>query len=612
MAVNKTMRTLRISNLPTKTFEDDIWELFQPSEKVLGVRLVKTDGDLCAGYGFLDFSTALDARRALENHSGLRLAKSGVSLDLSWATTSTAAHIDSYQMYVGNLPSSVTDGELFSFCKNYNDEVSNAKVIIDQQTGLHRGYGFVRFATIDAAFQTVEEMQKEELDLHGSRILIRETHKTTAREREHQMDFPSNTTMFIGQLHMAASEDELRNELIMFGPIESVRMLPHRGLAFVSFTEHVSCLAALSHMQGRPIRRQNIYVAWGRMRPLGTDPSTDDEYRTSGEAYNFEWHAAMMFNHIPPPPSSKNEYQPQVQSAAQAAYWLSFYVNQENDFSKPALDLSIKPENKDILKETLGKDKNIETPGVISDKSNEKTNDSETPGVISDKSNEKTKDSETPGVISDKSNKKTNDSETPGITSDKSNEKTNNSETPGVISDKSNEKTNDSETPGITSDLTIDLTEEGSVKDNETVENVSIQKMGKEDCETPGEMDCETPGGVNKNEKNNKTIDLTSDGYTQDETVNSINNSKTPGVISDENHPSGGGVNINKKREILEMVMNLNTKCDVSLNEWQKRRTHPSWYGIPPPDVTVEKKKKKRMIYMEDIYINCKIDWRHI
>eukprot|EP00916_Digyalum_oweni_P010649 GHVL01017769.1.p1 GENE.GHVL01017769.1~~GHVL01017769.1.p1 ORF type:complete len:545 (-),score=175.68 GHVL01017769.1:14-1648(-) len=544
MAVNKTMRTLRISNLPTKTFEDDIWELFQPSEKVLGVRLVKTDGDLCAGYGFLDFSTALDARRALENHSGLRLAKSGVSLDLSWATTSTAAHIDSYQMYVGNLPSSVTDGELFSFCKNYNDEVSNAKVIIDQQTGLHRGYGFVRFATIDAAFQTVEEMQKEELDLHGSRILIRETHKTTAREREHQMDFPSNTTMFIGQLHMAASEDELRNELIMFGPIESVRMLPHRGLAFVSFTEHVSCLAALSHMQGRPIRRQNIYVAWGRMRPLGTDPSTDDEYRTSGEAYNFEWHAAMMFNHIPPPPSSKNEYQPQVQSAAQAAYWLSFYVNQENDFSKPALDLSIKPENKDILKETLGKDKNIETPGVISDKSNEKTNDSET--------------------------------------------------------------------PGITSDLTIDLTEEGSVKDNETVENVSIQKMGKEDCETPGEMDCETPGGVNKNEKNNKTIDLTSDGYTQDETVNSINNSKTPGVISDENHPSGGGVNINKKREILEMVMNLNTKCDVSLNEWQKRRTHPSWYGIPPPDVTVEKKKKKRMIYMEDIYINCKIDWRHI
>ncbi|MGE5673654.1 MAG: RNA recognition motif domain-containing protein [Mycobacterium leprae] len=53
-------------------------------------------------------------------------------------------------LYVGNLPWSVTEVELYN-CFAAHGKVKGARVIVDRMTGRSRGFGFVEVAQEDAA-----------------------------------------------------------------------------------------------------------------------------------------------------------------------------------------------------------------------------------------------------------------------------------------------------------------------------------------------------------------------------------------------------------------------------------------------------------------------------
>lgn len=61
------------------------------------------------------------------------------------------------KVFVGGLPFSTTEEELreaFSQC----GEVTSAKIILDRETNRSRGFGFVEFATEEAAQQAVDKL----------------------------------------------------------------------------------------------------------------------------------------------------------------------------------------------------------------------------------------------------------------------------------------------------------------------------------------------------------------------------------------------------------------------------------------------------------------------
>lgn len=73
------------------------------------------------------------------------------------------------KLYVGNLPYNTTQDDLRSLFASYGDVV-DAVVITDRATGRSKGFGFVEFATEEAAKAAVEKMNGS--DIEGRKLVV--------------------------------------------------------------------------------------------------------------------------------------------------------------------------------------------------------------------------------------------------------------------------------------------------------------------------------------------------------------------------------------------------------------------------------------------------------
>lgn len=80
------------------------------------------------------------------------------------------------KIFVGNLAWEVRDDKLREIFSQYG-EITDAVVIIDRRTNRSKGFGFVTFATPEAAQAAIEAMQGQEVD--GRSIVV-----NIARPRE--------------------------------------------------------------------------------------------------------------------------------------------------------------------------------------------------------------------------------------------------------------------------------------------------------------------------------------------------------------------------------------------------------------------------------------------
>ncbi len=84
--------------------------------------------------------------------------------------------MDNKKLYVGNLPWSVTNDTLREMFAQFG-EITDAVVISDRMSGRSKGFGFVTFATEEAAKAATEQMHEKEIE--GRKIIV-----NVARPRE--------------------------------------------------------------------------------------------------------------------------------------------------------------------------------------------------------------------------------------------------------------------------------------------------------------------------------------------------------------------------------------------------------------------------------------------
>ena len=75
----------------------------------------------------------------------------------------------SNKLFVGGLAWATDDNSLRNAFEEYG-EVTEAKVILDRETGRSRGFGFVTFADSSSATSAVEGMNNQELDGRTIRV----------------------------------------------------------------------------------------------------------------------------------------------------------------------------------------------------------------------------------------------------------------------------------------------------------------------------------------------------------------------------------------------------------------------------------------------------------
>ena len=84
--------------------------------------------------------------------------------------------MDNKKLYVGNLPWTVTNDSLKEMFTQFG-EVTEAVIITDRMSGRSKGFGFVTFATEEAAAAATQQMHEKEVE--GRKIVV-----NVARPRE--------------------------------------------------------------------------------------------------------------------------------------------------------------------------------------------------------------------------------------------------------------------------------------------------------------------------------------------------------------------------------------------------------------------------------------------
>ena len=83
-------------------------------------------------------------------------------------------------IYVGNLPHSVTDDELRELFAEYG-EVSTVNVINDKYTGQSRGFGFVEMPTQAEAEEAIKSLNMS--DMKGRNLKVNQARPRNERPR---------------------------------------------------------------------------------------------------------------------------------------------------------------------------------------------------------------------------------------------------------------------------------------------------------------------------------------------------------------------------------------------------------------------------------------------
>lgn len=85
------------------------------------------------------------------------------------------------KLYVGNIPYQAEEKELQDFFATIG-EVESVKIIIDQQTGHSKGFGFVEMASEEDAKRAISDLNGT--SFMGKTVLVNEARPQQPRERD--------------------------------------------------------------------------------------------------------------------------------------------------------------------------------------------------------------------------------------------------------------------------------------------------------------------------------------------------------------------------------------------------------------------------------------------
>ncbi len=83
-------------------------------------------------------------------------------------------------LYIGNIPYSISEGELTQLFANFG-EVSSLNVVKDKMTGRSKGFGFVEMPDDGAATAAMNDLNGKEVN--GRKLIVNEAKPRTDKPR---------------------------------------------------------------------------------------------------------------------------------------------------------------------------------------------------------------------------------------------------------------------------------------------------------------------------------------------------------------------------------------------------------------------------------------------
>ncbi|XP_010450596.2 PREDICTED: nucleolin [Camelina sativa] len=292
--------TLFIAGLSRHAKIQDIIDFFKDVGQVVDVRLaVKPYDGRRAGYGYLEFASPGETKKALEKKNGECLLNRKIILDVSNKIASSLGPPPKYSLdhkvwnedclrrqsrlvegdetppdfaeevlFVANLSPQTKISDIKDFCNN-DGVVVSVRLIVNQE-GKHVGYGFVEFLSANEAKKVLEKKNGEYL--HDQKILLMKGHGKTPVSAD-AVSVRTTKTLFVAHLTPQTIISDIINFFQDVGQVVHVRLIAnnkgkHVGWGFVEFASANDAEKALEKKNGEYLQDGKIFLEAAKMDPF--------------------------------------------------------------------------------------------------------------------------------------------------------------------------------------------------------------------------------------------------------------------------------------------------------------------------------------------------------
>jgi len=267
-----------IKNLDKSIDNKALYDTFSAFGNILSCKVATDDTGGSKGYGFVHYETQDAANLAVTKVNGMLLNGKKVFVGFfvprkDRSDTGSAADATFTNVFVKSLPLEVDDDGLKGMFVPFG-EIKSALVMKDND-GKSRGFGFVNFADHDEATKAIDELNNKELE-GGKTLYVGRAQKKRDRERELRDKFDAlkqerankftGVNLYVKNLDDIVDDEKLREAFAPFGTISSAKVMSDdkgnsKGFGFVCFASTEEATKAVSEMNGHLLGNKPLYVA---------------------------------------------------------------------------------------------------------------------------------------------------------------------------------------------------------------------------------------------------------------------------------------------------------------------------------------------------------------
>jgi len=251
--------SLYVGDLNPDVTEANLFEIFNQVGSVASIRVCRdaiTRRSL--GYAYVNFHTASDADRALESLNNQPIK--GRPCRIMWSQRDPSLRKSGKgNIFIKNLDKKIDHKSLFDTFQQFGNILS-CKIELDE-TNESKGYGYIQFATQEAADKAIDKVNGKMLN--GKKVFVGSF--VPRKERIAEAYNKKFTNVFIKNLDEKVDDEELKKMFSAYGTIKSAVIMrddqgKSKGFGFVNFEKPEEAEDAVTKLNDTEVDGKTVFV----------------------------------------------------------------------------------------------------------------------------------------------------------------------------------------------------------------------------------------------------------------------------------------------------------------------------------------------------------------
>jgi len=277
-----TLRRSGVGNIFIKNLDKNIdnkglYDTFSAFGNILSCKIATDGKGSSRGYGFVHYETKEAAQEAISKVNAMMLNDKKVFVGEFMSKRERHEKLGDQakkfkNVFIKNFGDTLDHDKLIEMFSKYGEITSC--VIMNDDDGKAKGFGFVAFESHEAADSAVDEYDGLEID--GRKITVCRAQKKAERAMELKNKFEAQkmerinryqgVNLYIKNLEDGIDDERLRSEFSTYGTITSAKVMKDdkgnsKGFGFVCFSSPDEATKAVTEMNGRILVTKPLYVA---------------------------------------------------------------------------------------------------------------------------------------------------------------------------------------------------------------------------------------------------------------------------------------------------------------------------------------------------------------